>query len=266
MSEAWSPEDRSDLLYRVMEQVRRCLSLVADEMEPIGPGWVVRTRSLPWVWSVNQLRITEPISFREVVALADEHRAGLPHRHVLVEHEATADRLEDPFVSAGWSVERDLLMVLAGPPDRVADTSAITELTEDQMLNLMGRWITEERPAISAVALDQVRERNRREGNALGELHLGMAGPADAPLAVTKLRVDGTTAWVEDVYTAPEARGRGYARALVTHAVALAASGGSELTFIIADDDDWPKSLYLRIGFSPVGRNRAFHLDVGTAS
>jgi GNAT superfamily N-acetyltransferase len=265
MNEAWSPEDRSDLLYRVLEQIRRCLSPVAEEMEPIGPGWVVRTRSLPWVWSLNQLRITEPISFPEMLALADEHLAGLPHRHVLVEHEATADRLEDAFVSAGWSVERDVLMVLAGPPDRVADTSEVTELTEEQMLILMGRWIIEERPAISAEAQDQVQERNRRETRALGERRFGFVGRDDAPLAVTKLRVDGTTAWVEDVYTAPEARGRGYARALVTHAVALATSGGSELTFIIADDDDWPKNLYARLGFRPVGRNRAFHRDVGTA-
>jgi hypothetical protein len=32
-----------------------------------------------------------------------------------------------------------------------------------------------------------------------------------------------------------------------------------ELLFIVADDNDWPKDLYARLGFEPVGRTRAFH-------
>jgi ribosomal protein S18 acetylase RimI-like enzyme len=68
-------------------------------------------------------------------------------------------------------------------------------------------------------------------------------------VAVTKLRTDPATSWIEDVYTAPEARRRGYARLLVTHASALGAAENPELTFIVADDNDWPKDLYRRIGF-----------------
>ena len=64
---------------------------------------------------------------------------------------------------------------------------------------------------------------------------------------------------MEDVYTAPEARGRGYARALVCRAVELARSGGHDLVFITADDNDWPKLLYERLGFRPLGRVWQFH-------
>jgi ribosomal protein S18 acetylase RimI-like enzyme len=63
---------------------------------------------------------------------------------------------------------------------------------------------------------------------------------------------------VEDVYTAPEHRGRGFARALLTRAVELAQAADPELTFIVADDGDWPKRLYAKIGFVPAGREWLF--------
>jgi predicted GNAT family acetyltransferase len=70
--------------------------------------------------------------------------------------------------------------------------------------------------------------------------------------------MNDASAWVEDVYTVPDARERGYARTLVTHATAIARSERKGLTFIIADDDDWPKNLYSRIGFERVGQMRVF--------
>ena len=38
-------------------------------------------------------------------------------------------------------------------------------------------------------------------------------------------------------------------------------SAGNELVFIQADDDGWPKQLYSRLGFDPVGRIGLFHRD-----
>jgi predicted GNAT family acetyltransferase len=62
------------------------------------------------------------------------------------------------------------------------------------------------------------------------------------------------------VYTIPQARGRGYARALVSHAAAEAWKAEHELSFIVADDNNWPKQLYRRIGFEPLGRTWLLHL------
>ena len=56
-----------------------------------------------------------------------------------------------------------------------------------------------------------------------------------------------------------------FARALVTRAVSLAREAGHELTFIVADDNDWPKQLYARIGFEPVGYAWLFHREVGVS-
>jgi hypothetical protein len=38
---------------------------------------------------------------------------------------------------------------------------------------------------------------------------------------------------------------------------------GAEVVFIVADDDDWPKHLYARLGFVPVGRKWTFHKALG---
>jgi GNAT superfamily N-acetyltransferase len=235
---------------------------LADEMRPIESGWVVRTKSLPLVWTLNQLRITESATFADALALAEEHQAYLPFRHVVVEGGANSRLLEDPFRAAGWKVDCEILMALTKGPDREVDTRAVIELSEEQMLTLMRCWLIEERPDTSAEGLDQVDEYNRREGRLWRELRFGLLDGDGVPAAITKLRSDGTAAWVEDVYTVPGARGRGYARMLVSHAARLARSSGYELTFIIADDNDWPKHLYARIGFRPIGMIRAFHRNL----
>ena len=58
---------------------------------------------------------------------------------------------------------------------------------------------------------------------------------------------------VEDVSTLPDHRGRGYARAVVGTAVAASRAAGHSLTFITADEDDWPREFYARLGFELVG-------------
>ena len=47
-------------------------------------------------------------------------------------------------------------------------------------------------------------------------------------------------------------RGRGVARAMVSLATHLAAE--ADLVWLAADDDDWPKELYSKQGFRPIGR------------
>jgi predicted GNAT family acetyltransferase len=126
------------------------------------------------------------------------------------------------------------------------------------MLALMRRWILEKAEAQPS-ALEEHVEACRRQARSSGERHFGIAGSDGELVSMTNLRSDGTIAQVENVYTAPAARGRGHARTLVAHVTGLAASAGHELVFITADDDDWPKELYARLGFTPIGRGWLFH-------
>jgi ribosomal protein S18 acetylase RimI-like enzyme len=254
-----TPRKRVDPLERALDFMRTVMAATADAARSIDCGIVVSTPSLPAVWAVNQLRVTEGLTFEQLIDLADEQQPGLDYRHVAVEHQATGPGLEDAFRAAGWKVERDLVMVLSGPADRPADASVVDDAGEEEVLGLMRRWYEGDGPAPTEI--EQLVAYGRREARTLGDRLLGVRSGDGALVAITKLRSDGQTAQVEDVYTVPEARGRGFARALISRAVELARDGGQDLTFIVADDNYWPKLLYERIGFRPVGRLWQFHRD-----
>ena len=182
----------ADVALHIQEYLEADLDRVADETVRIDQGLVARTRSLPQVWTLNQLRITSPSSAEEVVALAHLHQGDLPYRH--------------------------------------------------------------------AEALEQLDQYQRRSAAASTERRFGVRDEEGRPVALTKLRSHGNSAWVEDVYTVPTHRGSGNARRLVTHAAALGLQQGHQLVFIIADDDDWPKGLYAEVGFRPVDRGSILHL------
>ncbi|HTT86518.1 MAG TPA: GNAT family N-acetyltransferase, partial [Acidimicrobiales bacterium] len=179
--------------------------------------------------------------------------------HVVVDDDEVAKGVEQDVGAAGWVVDTEVVMALSAPPDRGTDSTAVEELGEEETLELMRRWLLEERPATPAEGLEQVTEYNRREGRLWEERRFGVRDERGAAVAITKLRARHGVGWVEDVYTVPEARSRGYARMLVTHAADLARAAGYDLTFIVADDDDWPKTLYAKVGFRPVGWMRTFH-------
>ena len=245
----------------ILEHLRDTVWSLADEVKDVGPGWLARTPSLPEVWALNQLHITSAASPGDVVALAEEHQAELSFRHLRVDPEGTALELAAPLGGAGWKVDCEVFMALMGRAVREVPTEAVVELSDEQMARLMRRWLHEDFPYVEASRLDQVDEYTRREGKLWGERSFGILDDGGAPAAVTKLRSRGGIGWVEDVYTVPEQRNRGFARTLVTYATGLARAAGHELTFIIADDNDWPKHLYESIGFRPVGLAWAFHLE-----
>jgi len=157
------------------------------------------------------------------------------------------------------------VMLLDGTPKEPADTGVVGELTEDQMAMLMAQWLREEFGDVRQQDVDDVVEYNRRVGRHYGERRLGVVDADGTPLAVTKLRVDGPLGWVEDVYTTPHARNRGYARTLVTQAARAAREAGCSVVVIVADADDWPQDLYARVGFRPIGSGRVFHRVVDPA-
>jgi ribosomal protein S18 acetylase RimI-like enzyme len=251
-------------LARALDFERQTVEMVADEVTPIPQGWVSRAPSLPLVWSLNHVGVTRPLQFAEALELVEELQAALPYRQLTVEHAAAGERLEAAFRADRWRIGRDVVMVLAGSPDREVDTSAVVEAGEEETLQLMGRWSGEdEQLTANEEGHRQVLEATRLAWRARRGRHLGVVGDGDTLAGMTTLYCDGAVAQVEDVYVVPEARGRGFGRALVTHAVALAQQSAPELTFVVADDEGWPKLLYSRIGFEPVGRTWNFHRDAG---
>lgn len=205
------------------------------------------------MWNGNHVRVVRPISFDQAVGLAERHLGDLPYRHLVLEEAAGGEQLAAEFRAAGWEVDAELTMVLEREPDRRVDLSDVLEVGEEDMLELYRRWIAEDYDE-PPEARQQVVEQTRRCWRLRDARHLGVADETGALASMTVLMSGGAVAQVEDVYTAPERRGRGFARALVTRALELAREGRHELTFITADDEGWPRQLYARLGFAPAGR------------
>ena len=208
--------------------MRLVLVSTADQARPIAAGLELRTPSLPTVWSANQLRVTKALAFEDLVGLAGGQLPQLGYVDIAVEDQVAGPILEPAFRAAGWKVERDLVMVLSEPPDRPADTGVVVDAGQDELMDLLDRWYGED-PGPSAAERRELVDYNRREARIHGDRMLGVRSSDGQLVAMTKLRSDGSTAQAEDVYTVPEARGRGYARALVSRAVELAHAEGAGL-------------------------------------
>lgn len=246
---------------QVRAHLRRTVAAIADVTES-AIGWTARSTELPHVHTLNQVHVTTPCAARDALALAESQQSHLGYRHLVVDVPEVAAALSDAV--ADWKSDREVLMALEAAPARGADTARVTELSEEETDALMRRWLEEELTDAGPEVFEQLAEYQRRESRVWDERRLGTRDDVGAAVALTKLRSDGAgTAWVEDVYTLPDARGRGHARALVTYAVEDARSRGHRLTFIVADDRDWPKELYADVGFRPVAQVWTFHRDLG---
>jgi GNAT superfamily N-acetyltransferase len=246
----------------VLRFIRDTTALAADELRAVDGGWVVRSPSLPQAWGLNHVRVQHTIPFDKLLALADREFAHLPYQHVILEDAAAGGALEPAFASGGWKIDREVLMILRHEPNRTDDSAAVTELPLERLSALHRSWRLESQPNLAPEVMDQLDEYTRREAAAKGDRGFAICDAAGEPHAMTTLRSDGRVAQVEDVYTLPEARGRGYARALIAYVLARARTEDHELVFIMADDDDWPKQLYGRLGFEPAGCMLGFHREL----
>jgi GNAT superfamily N-acetyltransferase len=257
------PSSSQERLFTALEFQHRTNELVADECRRIDEGWVIRTPSRPALWMLNQVRVSSQVGSEQAAGLCRRHLPEARFDQLHVDERAGGQWLAETFGRQGWEVEVEVHSVLVGQPDRRVDTTPAIEPGEDEALALMERWVAEDQTLkLTEDGLRQLVEANRAMWRARGARRLGIRDPDGRLAAIALLFSDGRVAQVEDVYTVPESRGRGYARVLVSRAIELARTQDHELTFIVADDNDWPKQLYWRLGFEPVGRSWLFHRDL----
>jgi predicted GNAT family acetyltransferase len=175
-----------------------------------------------------------------------------------VERFDTGERIARALRHRRWLVERNVFMVLRRPRDHEAAPGLAREVDEATLQVVEARSVREEPYGRDEEVVRQLVSMRAALARAVpaARFFLGASDGVDA--AVTTLYSDGTIAQVEDVATLRDFRRRGLARATVTAAVDAALAMGHELIFIVADEDDWPKDLYARLGFDPVGRAWAF--------
>lgn len=206
------------------------------------------------VYDANGLRVdvAEPPDAAALAAEADALMEGFFHRRVAID--GPQPRLDNGFRALGWEVTPHLVMELRRPLDRAVDDSMVCELPFDDVLDTR-RLVTLREPWGDPTLADALDLARRRIHDAVPTRWF--AARCDGQLAgYCELRSDGRVAQIEDVNVLYEFRGRGLGRALVQHASGEAA--GSEVVFLEALADDWPRELYARMGFDVVAERRLY--------
>ncbi|MGD0167600.1 MAG: GNAT family N-acetyltransferase [Gaiellaceae bacterium] len=214
--------------------------------------------SLPLVYDRNYLRVEDgEASAGELASLADRvlGSAGLGHRRIYADSPEIAERLEPQFKSLGWKTQPLLVMTHNG---RVEEETLplVAEVEIDEMLPF---W-EEENRVFHPDDQELVRQ--------LTEQNLLIAGRIDCRyfarrldgkvVSACQLFSRGATAQAESVGTLPDYRNRGLASSVIRRASAEAFSSGHDLVWLLAEENDWPKALYAKLGFNPAGRFCAF--------
>jgi len=246
-----------------MNELDRCLAFLQDHAFSVsrtGPagrfGTALLYEELPNVWSLNYLfadRELEAATGQSLAAEADVllGGAGLRHRKVEVLDERHGARLADEFRDLGWHVERDLVMPHRRGPDRDVDTSNVQELSAEE---LAPTWVEGMRPDFGANddVIAQLVQHRQVLADKTGARFFA-ARAEGRVVAYCDLYSDGHTAQVESVMTLEPFRNQGFGSSVVMAALDAATAKGCTLSFLLADDADWPRQLYDRLGFEEIG-------------
>lgn len=246
-----------------MPDLERCTSFLRDfafrttghtDESRFGP--VFLHHELPRVWSLNYLlaeRDLDGVSAAELVEEADHvlGKAGIAHRKIELWDEQAGLRLEPDFRRLGWTVERDVVMAHRRPADREMDTTGVEEVMPDELAESWAEGTRAEPWGKDKEVVRQLVEHKYVFAAAGARF---FAARADGRIgSFCELYSDGRTSQIEAVMTLPEFRNRGLARAVVSRALAESTAAGHDLTFLLADDGDWPKHLYEKLGFDTIG-------------
>jgi uncharacterized protein (DUF952 family)/GNAT superfamily N-acetyltransferase len=201
----------------------------------------------------NRVLFTAPVDADTVEAVTDEvgGNAGWPHRAAGLLWPGSDDVAAD-LRDRGWRTQGLVQMGRSAAPTAGGDRVEV--VAEDEV---HGFWAESWRRE-----LPDLPDRERVIEDLIGRERLNDAVVAVTNLVVREqgrvvasgqLRIDGATAAVDSVLTAPAARGRGHADAVLARALDLAARSGCDLVVLEAAADDWPRQWYARRGFAELG-------------
>jgi GNAT superfamily N-acetyltransferase len=246
---------------RALEFERRHNRLSSTEVLELEWGRAYFSLDVPEIWDANHLRVESAATATASGLAAEAERLmaarNLKHRRIFVDNDRFGNHLAPGFEEFDWESGRWVVMVLARPPDRRVSTEEVTE----PGLELVRRgrdeaarrsdWYT------GKGILEQVRRRHFAQletanGRDFAIVRNGVA------VSFACLYSAGPMAQVEDVGTLDDYRGQGLSRAVVQRAIEAAHESGCDFVFLFADDGDWPKEFYARIGFDTVGRIHHF--------
>jgi GNAT superfamily N-acetyltransferase len=246
------------MLDRALDFQRALDEALATRVEEMSWGAAIFRDDLPRVTDLNVLVVTrggDGLDARHLMAEADRLQAGLPHRAIRIDDQASAARVAPEFAATGWLVSRTALMALRRSPDRPIDTSAATEVELDRI------------HIARAAAIRRVHRDLDVAGEALevGALqHDAARVQAYAALVGTEvaayclLRVGEKGAKLVEVQALARSQGHGVGRATIWAAVSAARRERVNPIFVECEYEEWAKSVYRRLGFDEIGTMHRF--------
>lgn len=231
----------------------------SDRLVPFEWGTALFRLDMPRVHDQNLLRLErgfDVVGARELAAEADrvQRAAGLSHRKVIVPNESAGERLSPGFAELAWRRARHVMMAHRGPaPD--APVQPLVDVRSRDLRSARTRTFEQD---LGTGAASQVATSLEAIASVVPSAR-GFAVEADGQfVSWCMLYEEDGIGQVDDVVTAGAYRRRGYARAVVSAATRASMESGNEITFLVADDEDWPKELYAKLGYEPIGRRYEF--------
>ena len=223
----------------------------------LGGATAVLTPSLPTVPHLNTVFVHAPLGADAIETLADEQLAGLCNQRVVIDDEAHGERIASELEGRGWTRYRLLHMARDGaepPPE--ADALA-EEVPYGHVRGLREEWLRSEGWGLDGDGLREV---------LAGDARIFAGSPPRAfavfeqgrPLAYALLIDGGSDGMLEDVYTTPQARGRGLSRATVAAVLHAARAERHEAVFVPTDPAGGASGLYERLGFAALAVQHIF--------
>jgi len=229
----------------------------AEKVVEVEGATLLSHPTLPGVPHLNTLVVRVDLGADAVEALAGRLQAGLPRRRLLVEDAHAGARLAAELVGRGWRSEPLLLLGRDGSLAPPLARAVAEEVPYGQVRGLRDEWLRSEPWAAGDTLIADAHEADRR---------LFAATPTRAfatfehgrPLAYALLLDGGRDGMLEDVYTTPQARGRGLATAVIAAVLHAARAERHEAVFVPTDADGGARRLYERLGFQPLALQHRF--------
>jgi GNAT superfamily N-acetyltransferase len=235
----------------------------ATSVVELGWGFALLQRDFPFSHYHNRIEVTSPVPAAVVLATADDvlGGAGLHHRYVAVEGDALGLSLRSDLVAADYEHETILTMIHSGSEIEPA-AHEVRAVSLDEIRPALIRDWRISLPQASDEHLRQLADRTALYDRGAEVTRLAVYD-GDEIAARAELYVDREhrISQFENLVTHADFRGRGYADALLRDALRRAREAGSELSFLTAALDDWPREWYGRLGYVEVGRTHLFDRD-----
>jgi GNAT superfamily N-acetyltransferase len=227
---------------RIAAFERRFHRAQATDVVDLGWGFALLQRNFPLSEYHNRIVVTSAAPPADVLAAADEvlGGAGLRHRYISVGH-GVDDALVPTLVAAGYEHQIVVTMIYS-ELTMEPGVHAVVPVSLDTLRPSIVRNWKAEIPDATEELLHQLADRTALYSLGAELTLLAVYDGAEIAAHVEMyIGFTGGVAQIESLVTHEPFRNRGYGDSLVRDALRRASAAGSELRFLSADLDDWPR-------------------------